>query len=467
MSNAYDLAIPRSRIASVRNFPAGSRAHVQIPGGDCAAHMAYAGFDRRTRTATYALRFVNQTSCAMSARMFCVTRRGEAIPAYPLAIDIAPFSIKDTLVPVRIADVGPYDRALVEVQGGGIAFSVEAPAPPAPPSRSMRLVRWGAAAAVSTIVLAVAAAAATPRLPVLAAPSRALAGQRIDVPYVRAGLGSLQYELSTMDGRQIAAGIAGAREGVLHLTLPNSTFSTRYVLKARARGFLGEVERRAILLAMVPAVAVPRVVPPPAGAATRIQTLGVSPSPVRAGMPLKVTYESNAVAGDVRLTDLQGRSLARASLRPDGVTWLHVPLAAAGREVNVTVRASGPRGDATSSVGVVVFPPGEAAASSAGAAGVARAQGPASLTLSKETVPSGFAFAVRVSGSSGAVRVALTDAGGKVVSQRDAIPGATITMTAPHVRRATTYYVIATIVQGSGEQSLVRKIVVVPHVSRP
>ena len=470
MANAHELAVPHSRALAVRNLPAGSRAHVHVAGGDCAAHMVYAGFNRKTGTATYALRFVNQTPSSMSARMFCVTRRGEAIPAYPLAIDIAPFSIKDSVVPVRIADIGPYDRALVEVEGGGVAFSVDAPAPPPQRSAAARLGRWGMAAAIATIALALGAAAATPRLPVLAAPSRALAGQRIDVPYVREGLGSLQYDLSTPDGRQISAGMSAERQGILHVLLPKAAVSTRYVLHAHARGPLGSFDRSASVVAVAPPPAArsTAVVAAAANPAVVIGSLSVSPSPVRIGTPLKVAYVTNAVAGDVWLIDSDGRNWSHGLLQPRGVTWLHVPAETAGREMRVVLHARGSHGDATSAVGVMIFSSsGESTAVPFAAAGTASTPGSARITLSKETVPSGYLFTVRTSGSSGAVRVALTDGGGKIVAQGESAAGGVVTMTAPHVRSTATYYVIATITQGSGEQSLVRKLVVVPHSSRP
>lgn len=193
-------------------------------------------------------------------------------------------------------------------------------------------------------------------------------------------------------------------------------------------------------------------------AAPNIRALSISPSPVRAGTPLKVSYETNATTGDVWLGDANGHEWSTAPLRSIGVTWLHVPAETEGRDMHVTLRATGTGGSTTSSASVSVLAADGAAAAEAAKPPAASAP---VMTLSKDSVRSGYAFAVRVSGSSGAVRIA-SDAAGKTVAQSSSPDDGVITLAPPHVRAATTYYVIATIARGGSEMTLVRRISVTP-----
>src|SRR5579872_4720701 len=147
MSATYALALPESR-AKRQPQLYGTRAQLAVGNGDVEGYLALAGCDKRAGTASYALRIVNQSETALRARMTCATLRGESILAYPLDVHIAPFSVSETLLPVRIADVGPYDRAIVQVVGGDVAFSLEAPAPP----RSGKRSRWMIATAASLVL---------------------------------------------------------------------------------------------------------------------------------------------------------------------------------------------------------------------------------------------------------------------------------------------------------------------------
>src|SRR5579872_2584713 len=153
MSATYALALPESR-AKRQPQLYGTRAQLAVGNGDVEGYLALAGCDKRAGTASYALRIVNQSETALRARMTCATLRGESILAYPLDVHIAPFSVSETLLPVRMADVGPYDRAVVKVEGGPIAFSLEAPAP----ARVAKGSRWLLGVA-SALVFTVAAAA--------------------------------------------------------------------------------------------------------------------------------------------------------------------------------------------------------------------------------------------------------------------------------------------------------------------
>lgn len=448
----YALALPER---ANRPMLYGTRAQLAAGTGDVEGYLALAGCDKRAGTASYALRIVNQSAHPLRARMTCARLRGDSVLAYPLDVHVAAFAISETLLPVRVADVGPYDRAIVQVTGGDIAFSLEAPAPPKRRARS-RFAIAACAAAVLTAGSAFGAAAATPRIGLLAAPDRVFAGAPIDVPYAFAGMGALQYTLQTPDGRQLAAGLADAREGTLHFSIP-ATAGRDVTLSVRLSGPFGNREQvRRIAIAPVAPKHVAK-----AAVAPHISEFALATPVVRAGAPMQVRYVTDARSGDVWLLDDAGRLWARAPISTAGVTTLPVPQAAAGRSVRAVLHARNGTADAVASLGVTVLP---GAVQSAGDQPATRAGHLPVLTISSSTAAPGDAITVAIEGDHGDARISLADKAGNSVEQGD-IPASqsVLALTAPQVSGPTTYYVTASITQGVGEQTIVKKILIAPR----
>ncbi len=205
-----DLAPVQARAKGSPQY--GTRAHLTVGEGAVEGYLALAASDTRAGTASYALRVVNQSGHALWARMTCASMHAQPILAYPLDVQIAAYSICETLLPVRISDVGPYDRAIVQIAGGDVAFSLEAPAPATSRVRSHGVAIALAALAV-TLAAGLGAAAATPRINVLAAPARMFPQSTLDVPYAYGGWAAMQYALKTRDGRQTVRGLSGTARG--------------------------------------------------------------------------------------------------------------------------------------------------------------------------------------------------------------------------------------------------------------
>ena len=461
MSVTYALALPEPRSKRQAQLY-GTRAQLAVGNGDVEGYLALAGCDKRAGTASYALRIINQSQHLLRARMTCARLRGEAILAYPLDIHVAPFSISETLLPVRIADVGPYDRAIVQVAGGDVAFSLEAPAPPRMGKRS----RWTIAAAASlalTLGTAFAAAASTPHLALLAAPDRALRGTTLDVPYAFGGWASLQYQLQTPDGKQLSAGLLKSHEGTLHFNVPNAAGSN-LVLSVDVAGPFGRQKRTEKIAIATPAAAKLKTA---TLAAPRISEFAVATAVVRAGANARFKYTTDAREGEIWLIDDTGRLWARAPISAYGETTLRVPQGAAGREMRAVLHARNQKLDTVASVGVMVMPSALAPDSqadkpSSGTPKVAAAN----MTLSSERAAPGDVITVMIDGNHGDARITMTDDSGQAVEQGD-IPSTqnAVTLTAPSVTKATTYYVMASITQGIGDQTVVRKLVVSPRGS--
>jgi|GEM_PF-3045456 len=457
MAATYALALAEPR---TRNLPAyGTRAKLAAGNGDVEGHLALAGCDQRSGTASYALRIINQSCHALRARMTCKRFRGESVLAYPLDVHVAPFSIAETLLPVRMADVGPYERAIVEVCGGDVAFSLEAPAPPKIAKRS-RWVLAAASSVVLTLACAFGAAASTPRLALLGAPNRAFGGTVLDVPYAFSGWASMQYALQTRDGRQLSAGFASTHEGTLHFSVPSAAGSN-VVLSVNVAGPFGRLVRKQSIAIGAPAPRrrAPQVAAP---ASPHIGELAVATPLVRAGSDVKITYTTDARSGDIWLIDEAGRLWARAPITPYGETTLKVPQAAAGRALRAVLHASNQNRDAMASVAFMVMP--GAVVPDAQSADAPKTAASAQLALSTQQAAPGDVVTVMLDGPHGDARISMTDGTGAPVEQAD-IPSdqSAVTITAPDVTKTTTYYVMASISHGVADETVVRKLTVSPR----
>ena len=455
MAISYALALPEPR-AKRETQLYGTRAQLAVGSGDVEGYLALADCDNRAGTASYALRIVNQSQHLLRARMTCARLRGEAILAYPLDIHIAPFSVAETLLPVRVADVGPYDRAIVQVAGGDVAFSLEAPAPPRLGKRS-KWISVTAAALVLAMAAGLGAAASTPRLSLLAAPQRAFGGTALDVPYAFGGWALMQYRLQTKDGRQLSAGLLSAHEGTLHFNVP-ATAGSNVVLAVDVAGPFGR-QTRTQTIAIAHA---PRKAPAPAAlSAPHIGEFAIATPVVRAGTDVRFTYTTDARDGEVWLIDDAGRLWARAPITPYGETTMKVPQGTAGRQMRAVLHARNNNLDTVASVGVLVMP--GALVPDAQSTDAPKAPA-AQMALSTQTAAPGDVVTVMIDGDHGDARITMTDGSGESVEQGD-IPSTqnAVTLTAPNVTQATTFYVMASISQGVGDQTVVRKLVVSPR----
>ena len=433
--------------------PYGTRARVALAQGDVEGGLALVGVDRRAGTAIYALRIANQSAGPLRARMECSRLRGAPVLGYPLDVHVAPFAIAETLLPVRLSEVGPYDRAIVKVSGADIAFTLEAPAPP---RRNTRM-RWfgGIATAIAVIFGgAFGAATATPHFDLLAAPARALAGSPLDVPYAFHGWASMQYALQTKDGRQLAAGLLTQGQGTLHFSVPRDA-GPDLVLAANVSGPLGaEHLARHIVLAPLAAK--------PVAAAPRIDEFTILTPQIRAGAQLQVHYSTNATSGQIWLIDATGRLWAKVPISADGTSVLTVPQGAAGQKMRVVLHARNGTADAVATVGAFVLPGDVVTADPAAPTGAAQTQ--LNLSLSADHVSPGDEIVVTLAGRHGDARISLTDAAGNSIEQGDLPSGQNaVTLTAPAVATATIYYVVANVSAGVSEQSIVRKLTVAPR----
>jgi hypothetical protein len=458
-SHALALAQPPARRAT----PYGTRAQLASSVGDVEGYLALAACDKRAGTASYALRVVNQSAHALRARMSCARLRGEPVLAYPLDVQIAPFSISETLLPIRVADVGPFDRAIVHVAGGDVAFSLEAPAPP----KSHARPRWAAlltAAVALTIATGLAAAAATPRIGMIAAPSRIFTGSNVDVPYAFGGWAAMHYALKTHDGRQLFAGLVPTHEGTLHFNVPVAA-GRDVILDVNVAGPFGSQSssQHMSIAAAPPAPARAVRKSPLALAAPRIGEFTVVTPVVHANADVTFAYATNARDGEIWIIDETGRLWARAPISPYGQTSMKLPQGTAGRQMRAVLHARIAKADAVASIGLTVLP-GAVVSDTASVSMKNTKSSAATISLSTERASPGEMITVAIEGNHGDTQVSLNDSSGNSIEQGDIPAGQNaVTLSAPSVTSATTYYIMASVTQGIGEQTLVRKLLVSPR----
>lgn len=444
----------------------GTQAQTQIAEGRLLAFLAYVGYDPAVGTAKYALRVMNNTSAPAAAQLF-VEVGGVQRSAYPLPFRVAPYSMHDDIVPVRMDETGPFDRAIVHIFSEETSFTLDAPGPPK--GRRWPWQPW-AACALAIAVSGAIGFAATPRILAVSVPEKAMAGTTVDVPFQVSGAGTIEYDFATRDGLRLAAGLA-SRSDVLKLPIPVAGSGAPYELHLHMRNALMSADRSATISAVV-AGGIPQPVSRPAprkaapkAPASLISDLTVTPSTVTAGGMISVKYATRASQGDVWLLGLDGKTWARAPLSVAGITQLSVPQAAAGHDMRVVLHATSGGATAQSSVGVSVLPSRTVAnAAPAAPAGRPVKSLTPSLALDSQVVSPGDSVVVRVSGMRGDVKITLMSASGTTVEQGSVSDeDGAISLTAPSVNAVTTYYVVGTFQSGASEQSVLRRLVVTPR----
>jgi len=451
----------RTLANSITELPLGSHSQVALDDGNVAAFLSFAQYNRRLDTATYMMRVLNNSPKPLQARISTIDDMGVRNALYPRPFVIAPFSLKDECLDVRVDR--NFAWALLEVTDGTTCISVEAPAPPAPPKRWPKLVAAGAAAA--TLVFGTLFAS-VPRVEAFAAPQRVLPGSSLEVPFATRGLGTVRYQLANAQGAQLAAGLVPSGAGVLRLQVPKNSEGSPYRVMLEMHGALGTSQQTASVAALG-AVAHSRPVKKkvaPVQPVAAISEVAVSPNPAKAGATVDVRYAANAISGTIWLLDNDGRAWAATPYDPSGHSSLVVPLSAGGHQLRVVVSAKRAGTTAQSSVGLLILPSGQSAQTADASDGA-----PASTTslkpqlrLSSDSVFSGQAFVVRLTGVDGDMRVTMTNGAGRIVEQGDGTAEAGVSIQAPSVGTATNYSIVATFSDGMSEQSLVRSVTVHP-----
>lgn len=425
---------------------------VQFAADGVAADMRVESLDRRRRTNLYVIRLASSDD-AVTGRLIGVLSSGDAIELGDLAV--APGSIGSASLAVATPR-GGYRAVHLEIRSDRVLLQLNAPKPPA--RRHLRPL--AAAAGLLTLgavsLGAGALALALPQPPVLSGPEHATVGDIVHVQYATRGYGAERYTARYDDGVVFASGALVAQNGELALSLPSDAVNRRVWVAVTTQGFLGAA-------ASVTSFA---VVPPPRGAEVpaRVLSFAARRDPGPDGETVLASYLAVADRGVVALQDETGKVIATAPFTHVGTSRL--PVAAAYSDRPLTARVSVERGQTHANASVALpAPPRTAAATDAPApphplpapiAPRAPSETAGMLTFEASAV-AGSELAVRVMPHRTAMTVAMQDADGETLSEREIAPGAT-SVTLPMPDHPAVYFLLLRYDEEDGVQTVVRPV---------
>ncbi len=440
----------------------GSATAMQTPEGSVSAFFALETFDRRLGVALYALRVINRTHSSLVCRTWVISRRGDAVLAYPAFFEVEAFSTGVTQIPLWPGDFLSFDRALAEIVGNGVHCIVEAAAPQI--GKPLRGYVSLAAACALTLVLGMLALAALdaarPRISALAVPPETLAGTTVLAEYGAAGAGRLAYAVVAPDGRRLQGGRLDERSGSIPIAIPPASVPGAYTLQLVMSGPLGNATEVRVLNALVPRIR-----------GAQIDDISVHPVVAKPGQTVDVSYRAAAQGGYVRLLDSDGTIWAQKPFSRNGLTKFVVPVEPNVRELRVLLHVTKGNSIAQSMAGIVVANLSAPAAAddsqiagddSNATVGTA-AQENGTFEVLNRTVKSGNPIRVRIISPRNGMRLTLNDTQSHEVAGTDVGADASVvSLRAPVVSVAARYTVVAGFTDGFGQESVVQTVTIVP-----
>ncbi|MGZ3563003.1 MAG: hypothetical protein ACXVAS_14305 [Vulcanimicrobiaceae bacterium] len=466
-SEAPINAVPPAVRTLTPFFQMGSRTAIQTATGSAAAIFALEGYDRRLKMAAYSLQIMNNSNSPLLCRIWAVSRSGAAELAYPLAIEVAPFSVKSTNIPVRMDEFESFERAVAELVGDGVHCTVEAAVPVTKKKRGFYPMIAAAGFVTALGVLATTAfGMSMPRISALAAPPTASTGTTVEAEYSASGLGRLSYVIAAPDGRRVQEGTLDERSGSIPIAIPASEDPGAYTLQVTMQGPLG-IDKEVRVVNSVPPKVIDR-------SNAQIRDISVSPVVARPGQTIRIADDAAGNGGYVRLVGADGAVWAQKPFSHEGTTEFAVPAVPSSRQMRVLLRVTKGQSAAETSAGLIVAAaeqqsPAAKPAPSTQAYSEAKpdsaADGYANGTFQVETasVKSGGTIHVRILSPRNGMRLALTDTQSREITGVNVgVDQEMVALRAPNAQTATRYIVVASFTDGFGQESIVQPIIVAP-----
>lgn len=348
----------------------------------------------------------------------------------------------------------------------------------APPTRRLR----SSPSALPMFVLFLAIVATLslvifrPSVGELVVPLHLQPGTTIPIIYRATGIGVGAYRVVGPDGRALASGPLSTGSGTFAITLPTDRSDRSYLVRVSISGVLGTAFAEAYL--KIPATAVPRaavVTPtrPPAPSPPQIRSFAVDRAALASGEKLNVYYDVSAASGTVALLDAASQiAYGKSDLSGTGRTTFVIPVVTSERFLTVVLTAR--RGAATTQSRVAVTaepqtgptPPADGNADSqalpAGGTGVLSAP----VIVTPTSVRSGAVFRIDIEGAVPELVLVLSDNNGAELARRQVDARAatsTAMFTAPRVRAVDRVRLQAIYPQGSGSETIVKTIIIIPR----
>jgi hypothetical protein len=193
-----------------------------------------------------------------------------------------------------------------------------------------------AALLASSGLAAIGCVLAIPRVNELAAPSQALAGSTIDVPYASAGIGNLRYTVTSALGTHLASGSLNRPFGALHVSLPRAYRDQTYRVRVTLEGLLGAAFNEADIYAR--AMPRPRKAVHVAARPPQIRSFAVTAN--TEGPPgIDAYYDVDADSGSVEILDTRGIQYGVSPLNRTGRAHFAMPSGIDAATLAVVLRA--------------------------------------------------------------------------------------------------------------------------------
>lgn len=313
-----------------------------------------------------------------------------------------------------------------------------------------------AACALLAIAGVLVAKLTQPRIQGLSAPTRVIAGDRVDVAYSAGGLGHVQYAVQR-DGKPFASGALTQDSGSVAFTTDRRPAA--YTFAITISGTAGGASAQRSIIAQ-PAPSAPIL--------ASIHSLDARPSVAISGAPIDVRYSASAQDGTVRLLDEKGTPWDAAPYDIHGATLLRAPHVDAPAHFTIRLEVRNGASLAAASTGIVVLPSPSPSPSSS-ASPFSPATPPPAAVDAVGTMPayivSGTYFEVVLRGAAAHVtgRATLESTGGTPIQSQDIGPGKSAKFIAPAVKEATSFYVMVAATHEKAGQLIVVPVVIHPH----
>ncbi|MDQ6932978.1 MAG: hypothetical protein M3160_07360 [Candidatus Eremiobacteraeota bacterium] len=425
--------------------------------GKASAMFTLSGVDANLGIAAYAFSVHNPTALALTGRVMGIDRRATIAKSCGLPMTVEPYSSTDTTVLVRLDQCDEFQAIFADVRGGDIAFNAHGPLP-APSVRKHLTLAWLCAAAVIIVAIIWAYLAGIPRITAFAVAPSAISGDVVEATYKSSGAGTLQYDVQAANGERLMSGQLEERQGAIRVALPKSPQSRSYAIRLSVEGLLGgDAQMRMITAIPLPK---PKIVVALAPQTARISNLSATPSIVRAGEPVMVTYTASGAAGILQLIDSGGTIWGQAPYSKSGVTWFRVPAFPSNRELRVILRVRQNNSLAQSAIGLMLLGRSDDGAPKSSAPA---AFGAGLFEVRPKSVIGGSQIAVKILQQRDNLRFTLLDTQAREIDSRSVARNQrALKMTTPHVSFASRYIVEATFTQGLSEESIVAPITILP-----
>lgn len=434
-----------------------------VASGSIAGDLRGIATDEKRRTATYELLVANETISPVAAFAYVVGANPGGMASWS-TITVPAFTAIAVVIDVPLPPPRKEQRIVVELHAEDAHLTLDARPPQTerPRFQGPSLPLLGA---IATILVGVASyALLKPRVSVLEAPNSVVAGKPFVVAYAIDGSASGNYLVETPDGFQIRRGELDRAHNALTLDLPEFPVARGYDMRVVAQGALGTQTRTVHITAIPPpATPTPRpVAPPPAATQNGLPVISLANDTVASGGQIALTYPVAGGNGFVTLYDQNNLPRGTTLLDKNGHALLLAPVVAADQPLRLVVRVQSGNSTVESSTGLTVkaqsapTPPPEVAGSFQEDTGIP-------FTLPAKNVKSGAIVHIPVLRHEDALRIGLSTAEGRVLSQTDvALSQSDVALRVPSVTSPTPYLVVGTYHRGVGQETVVRRITVAP-----